>query len=136
MVSSDAFEEANQRGAALQQGPCATAARYDRRIARVVVSLTTGIDVSFRPQMAQGLENAKPAQLSEIQISPSGLGLHFPQLDADLYLPALLEGWLGSKQWSAAEMGARGGRVKSTAKAESARANGQRGGRPRKAVKG
>jgi hypothetical protein len=135
MVSIEAFEEANQRAAALQRGPTATAARYDRRIGRVVVSLSTGIDVSFRAPMAQGLENAKPAQLSEIEISPSGLGLHFPQLDADLYLPALLQGWLGSQQWTAAEMGARGGRAKSTAKAESARANGKRGGRPPKAVK-
>jgi len=47
---------------------------------------------------------ARPAQLAGIEISPSGLGLHFPQLDANLYLPALLEGFLGSRQWMASAM--------------------------------
>jgi hypothetical protein len=55
--------------------------------------------VSFAPEDAQGLENARPSQLKEIEISPSGFGLHFPALDADLYVPALLEGFLGSKSW-------------------------------------
>lgn len=53
---------------------------------------------------AQGLEEARSAQLADIEISPSGLGLHFPQLDADLYLPALLHGLLGSRQWMAQAM--------------------------------
>jgi hypothetical protein len=34
-----------------------------------------------------------------IEISPSGLGLNFPALDADLYVPALLQGLLGSQAW-------------------------------------
>ena len=51
--------------------------------------------------------------MSEIEISPSGLGIHFPRLDADLYLPALLEGFLGSRLWMAAEMGKRGGKATS-----------------------
>jgi hypothetical protein len=47
------------------------------------------------------LEKATPAQLEPIEISPSGFGIHFPKLDADLYLPALLEGFLGSRKWMA-----------------------------------
>ena len=50
----------------------------------------------FPPHLAGGLDQAKPDDLVDIEISPSGLGLHFPKLDADLYLPALLEGALGS----------------------------------------
>jgi Protein of unknown function (DUF2442) len=64
----------------------------------VVVGLSSGIDVMFSPQNVEGLEGAKPAQLGTIEISPSGLGLHFPKLEADLYLPALLAGWLGSRR--------------------------------------
>ena len=45
----------------------------------------------------QGVENAHPADLADAEISPSGLSVHFPKLDADLYLPALLEGFLGSR---------------------------------------
>jgi hypothetical protein len=78
------------------------------------------------------LEHAKIDDLGEIEISPSGLGIHFPKLDADLYLPALLEGFLGSRRWMATEMGKRGGRVTSDAKATAARENGKLGGRPRK----
>jgi hypothetical protein len=56
----------------------------------------------------------------------------FPKLDADLWLPALLEGVFGSRRWMAARLGARGGKAKSKAKARAARANGKLGGRPRK----
>jgi hypothetical protein len=60
------------------------------------------------------------------------LGLHFPQLDADLYLPALLQGFLGSRQWMAQAMGKVGGKAVNPQKADAARANGRLGGRPRK----
>ena len=117
-------------------GPIAIDARYDRRSGRVVVALSSGIDVMFSPESAQGLAGAKPAQLGAIVISPSGLGLHFPKLDADLYLPALLDGWLGSRRWMAARMGERGGRARSAAKRAASRENGKLGGRPRKAAPG
>jgi hypothetical protein len=133
-VCKDEFEAANARAAArLRKSPCVTKARYERKRDRVVIGLNTGIEVAFRPRDAQGLERAKPNQLDTIEISPSGLGIHFPKLDADIYLPALLEGFLGSKRWVAAEHGKIGGSVSSTAKAAAARRNGKLGGRPRKA---
>ena len=58
----------------------------------------------------------------------------WPKLDADLYLPALIEGALGSKRWMAARLGSRGGQVRSEAKAGASRENGKLGGRPRKHV--
>jgi hypothetical protein len=137
MVTRNAFMKANARAARRRaDGPTATAARYDRRSGRVVVALSSGIDVMFSPQNAQGLADATPAQLGTIEISPSGFGLHFPKLDADLYLPALLEGWLGSKRWTAARMGERGGRARSDAKRTASRENGKLGGRPRKTMPG
>lgn len=72
--------------------------------------------------------------MAKIEITPTGLGLHWPRLDADLYLPSLLKGVLGSPSWMAGLMGRMGGRVRSKAKAAAARANGRRGGRPRKAA--
>ena len=112
--------------------PAALAARYDRRRDRVVIELSTGCEVAFAPRRAQGLERAKPSDLEPIEISPSGFGLHFPKLDADLWLPGLLEGVFGSRRWMAARLGARGGKSKSKAKARAARTNGKLGGRPRK----
>jgi hypothetical protein len=70
--------------------------------------------------------------LAKIEISPSGFGVHFPDLDADLYLPGLLEGVFGSRKWLASQLGKTGGRSISAAKTAASRSNGKRGGRPKK----
>jgi len=133
-ISDSVFETANLRGRAKKASfPAATAVRYDRRIARVVISLASGLQIAFSPRDVQGLENAHPADLANAEISPSGLGVHFPKLDADIYIPALLEGFLGSKRWMASQMGKVGGQASTDAKAAAARENGKLGGRPRKA---
>lgn len=132
-MTDDSFEAAHRRAAAKKAAfPVAVAVRYDRRIGRIVITLASGLQLAFPPRLAQGLENAHPADLADATISPSGLGIHFPKLDADLYLPALLEGFLGSKRWMAAEIGKRGGQVVSPDKAAAARQNGKLGGRPKK----
>jgi hypothetical protein len=127
------FMEANRRGQEMLAAiPHALSARYDRRIGRVVVRLSTGLEISFSPRDAQGLETATAEQLREIEIDPPGFGLHFPALEADLYIPALLEGFFGSKRWMATRLGELGGKAKSAAKARASRANGRMGGRPKK----
>jgi len=124
---------ANRRAEGLKAShPRAVSARYDRRLGRVIICLSSSLDVAFSPKDAEGLESASPAQLEPIEISPSGFGIHFPKLDADIYLPGLLEGFLGSKKWMAARLGTAGGRRKSAAKAAAAKKNGSLGGRPRK----
>jgi hypothetical protein len=133
-VHKDEFTAATDRAAArLAKTPTVLAVRYDRRIGRVVIELSSGLEVAFKPHDAQGLERAKPEHLADIEISPSGLGLHFPALDADLYLPTLLDGFLGSRRWMAAAMGKAGGKAATDAKAAAARTNGKLGGRPKKA---
>lgn len=133
LITDEQFEAANARGTArLKKSPVAISAKFDKRTHRVVVHFSSGLDVAFKPHDAQGLENAREEQLAKIEVSPSGLGLYFPELDADLYLPALLEGLLGSKRWMAAAAGRAGGSVSTAAKATAARLNGQLGGRPRR----
>jgi hypothetical protein len=133
MAKVDEFTAANRRGAERRANtPVAIAARYDRRRDRIVISLNTGLELAFPPCIAQGLQEARPSDLSAIELSPSGFGIHFPNLDAHLYLPALLQGVFGSKAWMAAQLGADGGKSRSRAKTVAARANGKRGGRPRK----
>lgn len=131
-ITENAFTQAERRMQTLREHGHAVAARYDRRRARVVVSLSTGVEVTFPPTLAQGLADATPTDLAKIEITPSGLGLHWPRLDADLYVPGLLAGAFGGKQWMAAQLGAVGGSTRSKAKARAARANGRLGGRPRK----
>jgi hypothetical protein len=112
--------------------PKAVSARYDRRMHRIVIHLDSKLAVAFSPHDAEGLEDATPEMLDPIEVSPSGFGIHFPKLDADLYLPALLEGFLGSKKWMASRLGSLGGRARSVAKTAAAQKNGLLGGRPRK----
>jgi Protein of unknown function (DUF2442) len=135
MVTRDEARRANARAARLREaGPTAVSASYNRRSDRIVVKLTSGIDVGFSPRDAQGLETAKPAQLDPIEISPSGLGLHFPKVDADLYLPALLEGVFGSRRWMAARFRGRESSRRTPAKSAASRKNGGLGRQRRKAA--
>ncbi|MGU3495224.1 DUF2442 domain-containing protein [Xanthobacteraceae bacterium A53D] len=132
-LTEAAFAEAEARTVARREAGRAVRARYDRRRGRVVIALDTGVELTFPAALAEGLADADADALAEIEITPTGLGLHWPKLDADLYVPALLEGVFGTKRWMAREMGASGGRVRSAAKATAARANGRKGGRPRRA---
>ncbi|MFM9973769.1 MAG: DUF2442 domain-containing protein [Beijerinckiaceae bacterium] len=132
-ITGDELQQAEARLADRRKAqPHAVAARYDRRIGRIVIRLSNDLELAFPPHLVQGLETARPADLADIEISPAGLGLYFPRLDADLYVPALLEGVFGSERWAAARMGRNGGLARSAAKTEAARINGKRGGRPTK----
>lgn len=134
-ITEQEFAAANARGRArLSTMPRATAASYDAERRRIVLQLSTGLEVAFAPQDVQGLEGASPEDLVEVEIDPPGFGIRFPRLDADLYLPALLEGFFGSKSWAAARLGQAGGRASTPAKRAASRANGRHGGRPRTAA--
>lgn len=136
-LAKEEFEAAQARGEARLRGPRAESAHYDAGRNRVIVRLTTGVELGFAPRDVEGLQHASADDLKVIEVEGFGLGIHFPKLDADLYVPALLQGVLGSKRWLAGQLGAAGGRARSAAKAAASRENGKRGGRPRKgAAKG
>ena len=113
-------------------------AEYERKPDLLTLHLDDGVRVSIPRLSLQGLGDAKPAQLSKIEILGRGTGLHWPLLDVDHYVPGLLNHVFGTRRWMAelprhdwmAELGRRGGSVTSTAKAAAARANGRKGGRP------
>lgn len=128
------FDSAVSRGRARQDRPHAESAHYDRERDRVILRLSTGVELGLRPSDVEGLQKATPEELSVIEIEALGLGLHWPKIDADLYVPALLEGVLGSRQWMAQRLGAAGGKTQSRAKGAAARENGKKGGRPAKKV--
>jgi hypothetical protein len=89
------------RAAALADAtePRAKSARYDRRAKRIVVELLNGATFLFPPEVAQGLAGASPADLANVQVTPSGAGLRWPSLDADFSLPSLMMGMFGSPAW-------------------------------------
>ena len=129
-IDEATFAKASEQGRRLlMRGPLATAAHH--KAGRIHVELNNGCAFEFPVEQAEGLAGAKASDLQEIEVSAAGLGLHWPKLDADLYVPALVKGVLGTQEWMAT-IGAAGGKTTTEAKAAAARSNGRLGGRPRK----
>jgi hypothetical protein len=134
-ITDDEFEkqyaEATARGEeAMKTELRARSAHYDRKRRRVVVELLNGCTFMFPPTLVQGLEAASADELSEVEVTPQGFGLHWEKLDADFTVGGLLAGIFGTRAWMS-EMGRRGGSVRSEAKSRAVRENGRKGGRPR-----
>ena len=84
-------------------------------------------------KMIPGLKRISRPNLEAILVSPTGDALSWPSLNVDVYVPGLVERAFGSRLFAVAT-GRRGGRRRSKAKAAAAKANGAKGGRPRKPV--
>jgi hypothetical protein len=97
----------------------------------LILKLSDGHRHVIPREELQGLQSATKEQLGRVEILGGGTGLHWPDLDADFYVPGLLRGVYGNKKWMA-EIGRSGGSVRSAAKKRAARANGVKGGRPRR----
>ena len=81
-IDDATFAAAAERGAdELEAKPRAVSARYDRQADRIAIELANGCTVLFPPMIAQDLQDATPDQLADIEVSPAGLALHWPQID-------------------------------------------------------
>jgi hypothetical protein len=130
------YQQAQRRGRVQKAAhPRAERVYFDPRRERLVIEFSRG-EFSIVPNAIQGLAKATAAELKHVQISPSGLGVYFRDLDVDVYVPALLEGVFGTRQWMASQLGSVGGKATSLSKQRAARANGKLGGRPKKYAAG
>lgn len=128
------IKQAKKAGvAALENEPRAKTVRYSQTRRQVVVELTNGCSFIFPVDKAQGLAGASNKDLADVKVLGKGFGLHWEKLDADLSIPSLVVGIFGSKAWMH-ELARRGGAATSPAKAAAARANGSKGGRPKKSA--
>src|SRR3546814_6259939 len=57
-VTEQEFDQAEKRMTELRAAGHAVSARYDRRRARVVVALNTGVELTFPARLAEGLADA------------------------------------------------------------------------------
>jgi hypothetical protein len=122
--------EKRERGNAAAE-PRALTARYDRTSGRILVELDNDCTFAFPARRAQGLEQASDADLANVELLGNGYGLHWEALDADLSIPGLLAGLFGTRAYMDRMRAARAGSASSPLKAEAARRNGRKGGRPR-----
>ncbi len=112
--------------------PVPNAVRFDSASERVIVDFTNGASFMFPARALEGLELATAAQLAEVELLGE-TGLHWESLDLDYTVTGLMSGIFGSKTFMEAQ--SRGGKSRSLAKSAASRANGAKGGRPKKAAK-
>jgi len=136
-LTDEQLKRAETRGDhARETEPRAIAARYDVAAGRIVVDLANGCTYAFPAERVQELRGASADELADVAVDGAGFNLHWPKLDVDLYVPALVSGIFGTRAWMAGELARIAGRTKSPTKAAAARANGTKGGRPRKTATG
>jgi hypothetical protein len=130
---SSSFEQQNE--AAVREAreadrvePRAASIGYDARRRLLQVELRSGVVFGIPAARVAGLEGATVTQLSKARISPSGDGLHWDELDVHASLTGLVTEALNLVEWAPRLMG----QSRSAAKAAAARANGLKGGRPRR----
>jgi hypothetical protein len=117
-----------------KEGHLAVGVRYLRDEAALEINLLNGCRLTVPGHLIQGFMDGTDDDRAAIEISPVGYGLHWPALDLDLSVPGLVAGVTGTRKWMDGLRAARAGSGTSPAKAAAARANGAKGGRPKKTV--
>ncbi len=130
MTDAD-YRRAIESGEKMAASPLrVTRVRYDANTDSLELRLRGGVMVALPRKQIWELARAKPAQLRRIEIQPGGDAISFPSIDVDIYVPGLLADELGSL--FAKAMGRRSRGRTSPKKAAASRANGRKGGRPKK----
>jgi hypothetical protein len=134
VVTTDAeIEAAIKRAKAHDSDPRAQTVEHIPDLNLLVIGLSNGRRLVLPIEDMQGLGKATHKQIQNYELLGRGTGISFPDLDVDLYVPALIEGVYGNRRWMA-QLGKKGGKAKTEAKRRAARANGAKGGRPARAV--
>jgi hypothetical protein len=132
-VTEESLKAAENRGQKmLETEPRALSAQYDLPSGRVTIDLTNGATYAFPVHLVEDLQDAKPDDLIRVDVDGAGFNLHWPTLDVDLYVPALVAGVFGTREWMTQMLARIAGQSTSPAKVAAAKANGAKGGRPRK----
>ena len=108
----------------------ANRAHFDRATRRVVLDLISGYSFGIPLARLPEVSRATDADLAEVEVLGGGSVLHWESLDADYSVQALILSAVGTRS-IARQLGRMGGRATSPAKADAARQNGAKGGRPR-----
>jgi len=109
----------------------AASVRYDADRDAIEIELTDGAAVRLPRAMIEEFRDVPPADMAAVRVSPAGYGIKLDQHDINISVHGLI-GSLATAGDMAASLGKLGGAARSDAKRISARANGAKGGRPRK----
>lgn len=101
LTTDEEIDAAIAAAADLPDEPAALSAEYIHSLDLVLIKIDDGSRLSIPREQLQGLENATPDQLANIQIF-GGNDIAWPDLDVDHYLPYLLEGKYATEKWKQA----------------------------------
>jgi hypothetical protein len=129
---AEQYERARRRAAAADAAePRAATAAFDREARRLRIELTSGVRVDV-PVAAEPLLGALDDDvLATVRLASAGRALHWPAPDLHVDVPGLVALAINLAAWAPKYLGSR----TSPAKADAARANGRKGGRPRREVR-
>ena len=106
-------------------------AYYDRRRDFIVVELSTGSSLTIPRQSIPGFAKTRPTVLRDLRVTASAEGVWSDEADDGVLLEQMII--LAAGETTVASIGARvNASKKSPARAAASRANGAKGGRPRK----
>jgi hypothetical protein len=110
--------------------PRAKSAYYDPATRRIVVELKLGSAIAFPTSLYPDLDRLTPEELATMELAPNGEALLWEEYDVGYEIAGIVVDILGDAMLRA--FASRGGSSTSERKAAAARANGRKGGRPRK----
>jgi len=113
------LDAAFERAKLLEGEAVARTVEYFEDLNLLLLGLSNGRRLVLPVEEVQGLGGATAEQMRRYELLGGGTGIHFPELDVDLYVPALIEGVYGNRRWMP-RLGRKGGGAKSA----TARVNG------------
>lgn len=117
--------------AALTQPFHAKSLRYDAHADRLRIGFNNGLDIGIAPGEVALLRDVPKSVLREACLSPGGTTITLEKADIDVSVLGLLRNVI-PLVLAKSIVAAHSGRVRTDAKSEAARANGKKGGRPKK----
>lgn len=108
-----------------EQRGYAVSLRYDRNDDAFILALRSGSRLAIPRIAIEELRDVPSAELENVVLSPEGGAVCYAPFDIHISVPGLVRDVTGAADWLA-----RGGSTKTPAKAQAARENGAKGGRP------
>jgi hypothetical protein len=105
----------------------ATRAEFDRKRDALIFTMRSGAVATIPRMLVPLVADADPRLANHVELSPMGTSVRFPRLDADFAVQGLIRHAFGVNETNRIA-----GSTRSPARARASRANGRKGGRPRK----
>lgn len=123
------IDAALKRAKAHGNDPVARSVELVADLNLLIVKLSNQRRLVIPVEELQGLNKATHKLIQNYKLRGQGTGISFPDLDVDLYVPALIEGVFGNQRWMA-QLARKGGGSKT--KQTAARNNSIKGGRSKR----